>query len=321
MNNSLLIKKFLDEKKSIGSSNDTLIYYKTQLELFSEYINDGKIDSFTFINYQIWLQDKLNVKLITIQTYARAVKTFLRWATENRYINIDVSKLKLIKAEKEMIYPLDNDEIKHLLNSFDEDELLQLRNKVICMLMLDCGLRRGEIVKIKIKDINFRKNQLKVNGKGAKKRVVPFGKITADYLKRYQIMNIKNNTGYFFTTCRNTPITKNTIKMVFQNLKKINGLERIHAHLLRHTFATNFLLDGGDIEILRILMGHDSISTTQKYVHIAQQLIILNDYKFSHLDKMLNLDFDKKEDEIAKLIRRILVNFAQMPNTFRSPNS
>ena len=163
MNNSLLIKKFLDEKKSIGSSDDTLIYYKTQLELFSKYINDGKIDSFTFINYQIWLQDKLNVKLITIQTYARAVKTFLRWATENRYININVSKLKLIKAEKEMIYPLDNDEIKHLLNSFDEEELLQLRNKVIYMLMLDCGLRRGEIVKIKIKDINFLNCNNKLN--------------------------------------------------------------------------------------------------------------------------------------------------------------
>ena len=146
--NQMYKEQFLKEKKSVGLSEDSLYYYERNLNLFVEFLGGNDIDDDTFLNYQLWLNENLNVKKISIQTYARATKVFLRWLVKNNYINIDLEKIQLIKSENSIIYPLTNDEIELLFNCFDSSVLGE-RNKLICMLMLDCGLRRGEIPKIK----------------------------------------------------------------------------------------------------------------------------------------------------------------------------
>lgn len=81
---------------------------------------------------------------------------------------------------------------------------------------------------------------------------------------------------------------ENTVKQVFQKLKKQTGILRLHAHLLRHTFATNYLVDGGDLETLRLLMGHSDLQVTMMYLHLAENKKLLQRKHQSHLDMIIN---------------------------------
>lgn len=296
-----LVGEFLQEKQSIGLSSESIYYYKRNLNLFIQFLGNNPIENSTFYNYQLWLSNNHNIKKISIQTYARATKVFLRWLVKNNYIDIDLKKIQLLKAERGVIFPLQNQEISLLLNCFGSD-ILGERNKLICMLMLDCGLRRGEIPKIKKTDIYYDSNSILIHGKGSKERIVTFGSTVIKQMHLYNAKNSENSTEYFFTTIKNTPITKNAIKIMFTKLQKITGLERIYPHLLRHTFATNYLLDGGNLETLRIIMGHNNISTTQKYLHIAEQIKILRQKHISHLDIM----YDNREAKTIDTLDLIL---------------
>ena len=89
-----------------------------------------------------------------------------------------------------------------------------------------------------------------------------------------------------FLTIEREPITANTIKMLFQRLKSSSGISRLYPHLLRHTFATNYIIQGGNLEVLRVLLGHSSISITQIYIHLAAQMQLVNNKFDSHLDTL-----------------------------------
>lgn len=169
-----------------------------------------------------------------MQTYARATKVFLRWLVKNDYIDIDLKKIQLIKFEKNIIYPLRNDEIELLFNHFDST-VFGKRNKLICMLMLDCGLRRGEIPKIKKQNIYYDNYSILINGKGSKERMVIFGSTVKSQIQLYNLMNSNNKTEYLFTTNKNTPLTKNAIKIMFQKLNK----KRVGTHI--STFVKTYI--------------------------------------------------------------------------------
>ncbi|MCH5186511.1 MAG: tyrosine-type recombinase/integrase [Oscillospiraceae bacterium] len=87
-----------------------------------------------------------------------------------------------------------------------------------------------------------------------------------------------------FRSC--APISASLIKKLFKKIRKDTGIDRIHPHLLRHTFATNYLLDGGDLETLRLLLGHSSINVTQIYLHLAANDNIIRNRKPSHMDSI-----------------------------------
>ena len=163
-----------------------------------------------------------------------------------------------------------------------------MRNKTMLMLMFDCGLRLSEVVNLKISDLDLKNNYLIINGKGSKQRLVPFGISTKKQLVIYiqYRVNLNNNNSLFLNQ-NLTAITTNTIKMLFARLKKQEKFKRIYPHLLRHTFATNFIYAGGNLEVLRVLMGHSTINITQIYIHLAAQKHLLNDSYQSDLDRLL----------------------------------
>ena len=130
------------------------------------------------------------------------------------------------------------------------------------MLMLDCGLRLGEVVSLQLNDIDFVNHCLVVNGKGSKQRVVPFGSALSKQLLTYfdYRNSVSSASSCVFLTNKNTDITRNTIKMLFARIKKQKSFSRVYPHLLRHTFATNYIYNGGNLEVLRVLMGHSTIN-------------------------------------------------------------
>lgn len=285
-------KLFIQEQMYRGNSNYTLDYYERSLKMFLNFCGNDMdiedIDVVLFKSYQLYISENLNINRVSVRTYARAVKVFLRWLYFEDYIDIDVNKLLLMKATKDVIIPLTDLEVKGLINYYDNSTYLNCRNKTMLMLMLDCGLRLSEVVNLKISDLDLKNNYLIINGKGSKQRLVPFGISTKKQLVIYMQYRVNlNNNNSIFLNQNLTSITTNTIKMLFARLKKQEKFKRIYPHLLRHTFATNFIYAGGNLEVLRVLMGHSTINITQIYIHLAAQKHLLNDSYQSDLDRLL----------------------------------
>lgn len=292
MNITKAYEMFMQEQKFRGNSKETISYYKICLNMFMNYcgsdLDVSDLDVILFKGYQLYLSENKDIKRVSVRTYSRAVRVFYRYLYFEDIIDININKLKLIKADKEVIMPLTDIEVKQLLNSFEPLTFLGERDKLMCMLMLDCGLRRGEVVKLKLSDIDKSKRTMIINGKGSKQRIVPFGKTVKNQLMRYLALRTEKPcySDSLFLTIEREPITANTIKMLFQRLKSSSGISRLYPHLLRHTFATNYIIQGGNLEVLRVLLGHSSISITQIYIHLAAQMQLVNNKFDSHLDTL-----------------------------------
>lgn len=186
---------------------------------------------------------------------------------------------------------LDDSEILQLLRACDESfSRCSLRNKCFVLLMLDSGLRRGEIPRINIGDVAFSTKSMIIRGKGNKQRLIPVGFQTCGQLLKYRLQFRPNaqSSEPFFLDQTGERCSDNLVKQIFKSLKEAAGIERLHPHLLRHTFATYYLADGGDLETLRLILGHSNIHTTQMYLHLAFNLKLQRARHNSHIDKLLD---------------------------------
>jgi integrase/recombinase XerC/integrase/recombinase XerD len=153
------------------------------------------------------------------------------------------------------------------------------------MLMLDCGLRISETVSIKIENIQLIEKYMVVDGKGNKQRIVPLGIVALESIKKYLDFR-RSDCGILFYGAKQEPLKKPAISMMFQKLKKATGIERLHAHLLRHTFATLYLENGGNIYSLQAILGHTSLEMVKKYLHLSRSKILSDFHKFSPMDNL-----------------------------------
>lgn len=300
---SEVLAEFLKEKEVEGVTNDTLVHYKAHIQRFIDFVNDCDISKITYSSYQdyiIYCKHKKaegsktgkDVRLAsrTVKTYASAVRTFLQYCYDFDFISIDIaSKITMPRYQKKVITILNDEELTKIIKSFDASSFLGARDLFIFCVMLDCGLRLSEVVKLKYIDFDFNNSLIKINGKGQKQRYVPFSptlkKIFCNYVKCCKSLSNKYLTCSFFRTLEDENISKNTISLMFKRLSKKLGIE-VHPHLVRHTFATHFLLNGGDIENLRIILGHTTFYMTEQYLHFANTLHIKNQTKFSPLSKI-----------------------------------
>ena len=286
-------EEFLITQQLRGNSEHTLEYYSNCIIPLLNYIglssDVGALTSKQLRDYSLYLRGR-GLASNSIKTYLKGIKAFLSWLYQEDYTEINLSeKLILPKAQRKTIDVLTEQEVKRLFSVFDLDNYKELRNCCICALMLDSGLRKSEIVRLKLSDVHIPEGYIIVNGKGDKQRIVPLGDNTRKYLVRY-ISQRPAGAIYpaLFLTNQNTPITKSVLERMFKTLKTRNDLltPRIHAHLLRHTFATNYLENGGNIYSLQLILGHTSLEMEKKYVHLTQAKTVVNFKDFSPLDNL-----------------------------------
>lgn len=294
MNNlNELYEKFINEKKSYCEEK-TITYYEDNLTKFIEYVADQELTRDIYIKYIYELRKK-EIKNTSIRTYCRAVKAFSNWLLENEYIDKDITfKVKLPREDKDIVVPLSEEEVIRIddviMMPVFTDNLLYLRNALIIHLMIDAGLRKSEVINLNVNDIDVNKNVIYINNsKYNKSRVIPLSTVIKNLYNAYLIDREYNEIGLM----NNTPlliksddkrITSDTIKSLFRRLKKQSGIERIHPHLLRHTFATSYLMQGGNLEQLRIILGHSDYNVTRHYLHLAASNKLLN-YDYYKLDE------------------------------------
>lgn len=189
------------------------------------------------------------------------------------------------KIPFELIEPLTDQEIWRIF-----DASPKLRDKAILALLLDSGLRAAELVGIYIDDLNLEQGVVKVMGKGAKERHVPFGEATERRVRKYMEDERPKEvlTDRLFLTRWRKPMQTHNLKLMMRRLKDKAEIPRIHAHLLRHTFATRFLLGGGNMLLLKACLGHTSMTMVDRYVHLASQQAIDLGRLYSPLDALEN---------------------------------
>lgn len=277
-----------------NNSDATLTFYTTFLGNFIEWVtrqltNAEDLTIKQYKDYVMYL-GRTDLKPSSINCNLRAVKAFYNYLIDEDTIPDCSRKLKLIKQTKQEIIPLSDDEIHRLLSSFDKSNTLELRNYCITLLMLDCGLRRAEVCRLRLSDVDLAQSSMLVNGKGNKQRLVPMGDTTRaalmDYSTRVSDKRGNSDLSPFFLDRFGNGIDDNVVKMLFQDLKTRTGISRLHPHLLRHTFATLYLVDGGDLEVLRCILGHSSISITQIYLHLSSNYQLIRAAHRSHVDKL-----------------------------------
>jgi integrase/recombinase XerC/integrase/recombinase XerD len=211
----------------------------------------------------------------SIRTYSIDLRTFFNFLYNNEYMEKNIIKnFKIIKSEDKLILPLSTDEVSKIDNLFNLKCYRGIRNYCAIHLMLDEGLRSGDVCNLRISCVDFDQNYIVIiNGKGDKDRIVPLSRKLRQPLYKY-ICAFRPHTGthdYLFCSFNDpeSPLSEDAIKSLFSRIRKETDIKRLKPHLLRHTFATSYILYGGDIESLRLYLGHSSYSTTQNYLHLA----------------------------------------------------
>ncbi len=315
---------FILEKESTCSPKSVL-NYKNDVGYFLDFIKDDRqqgieqisLDSVTLNDikrYVVMLRKRPKlqnhqfkptvnkpVTNTTIRTYTRHIKVFFNFLYNEEYMQKNImKKFKFVKKEQKAIVPLFADEVERIDKLFNDKCRLGLRNLCIVHLMLDCGLRSGEVARLCINDVYFDKNLIFIRAsKGHKERLITLAPRVKRYLYKYLILyreitesQLSNLRAYkddiFLLQVKDVkPINQNVIKQLFSRIKRRTGIKRLKPHLLRHTFATSYILGGGDISSLRLLLGHSDIKVTEVYLHMSNTVMISTGYdNIYRLDKI-----------------------------------
>jgi integrase/recombinase XerC/integrase/recombinase XerD len=225
----------------------------------------------------------------TVANHVRVMKAFASWLYEEGYKQENVlARLVLPRVPSKVIEVLTDEEIGRLLAAVKPKDDMALRDLGILVLFLDTGLRLSELLALQLDDLHFAEQWLKVMGKGQKERVVPYGARTSQILTRYIQQGRYDPLGRpeLFLGIDGEPASANTIKMLFTRLKNRSGIQRLHPHLLRHTFATSYLVAGGDVFTLQNILGHTTLEMTRRYVALASSQVNLQHRRFSPMDRL-----------------------------------
>jgi len=230
----------------------------------------------------------------TVYHYGKVVKTLLNWAEDEEYLEASpVARLKIQSPHYRNVEPYTDQEVLAFLAVCDADisnacRYLGIRNKAIISLFVATGLRLSELSSIRLSDFDPRLQQVRVMGKGAKERVVPLNGEARKVLKRY--LGVRPN-GYekLWQTDDGQPMSVYSVKIMVARLKKRAGVNSGGgAHRFRHYFATHFLEAGGDINSLRLLLGHATLSMVLRYSrYVDVQRALSEHQRFNPLDRLV----------------------------------
>lgn len=271
-------KDYLEYQKNY--SLYTVENYCSDIEQFLDYIKAENID-FKRVEYSdlrfylMYLKDEKCENNSSIDRKLSALRGFYKFLANEGVIQNNVfSLMSGLKKEKKLPRYFEYNELEELFNVSDLKTPLGQRDRLILEMLYGTGVRVGELVAIKVSDIDLGSRTILILGKGNKERRVTYGEYCDEILKLYlndgyQKLNIKN-TLYLFLNNRGEVITERGVRYVLDQIIKNTSLNKsISPHVLRHSFATHLLNEGCDLLTVQKLLGHESISATQIYTHVT----------------------------------------------------
>ncbi len=259
--------------KSDGTYRFNLTKTKVLIEYFKG-VDTSEIDKTTVLNLILYLRDRnQNISNTTINKYIGALKRIIKYSTGHE---MEFDKLT---EEKKLIQIIPDKTIKKIFNHLlDSEHPESERNLLMFSLLLDTGLRISELLSLNVQDFDFETNTITVKITKTKvHRYVFYTDRTANILSNY-IVKYKIRSKLFIRFDNQQELSVESVQKICQRLKKqLNIKHSITPHKWRHTFATRFAERNGNMEVLRIILGHTSLTTTQKYLHVGTD-ILRNEY-------------------------------------------
>ena len=265
-----------------GLAPNSLAAYRRDLALYADWLavnHDRALDATReaeLLDYAVSRHQ--GSKATSSNRRLTVFKRYFRWALREHLTGADPT-LRLVSAKQALRVPktLSEAQVEALLGAPDIDAPLGLRDRTMLELMYASGLRVSELVTLKSVHLSLSDGALRVTGKGAKERLVPFGEEAHAWIERYladaraQILNGQTSDA-LFVTGRGGPMTR----QMFWKLIKAHALRGgvrvpLSPHTLRHAFATHLLNHGADLRAVQLLLGHADISTTTIYTHVARE--------------------------------------------------
>jgi integrase/recombinase XerC len=269
-----LVDKFLRHLEiERGMSSHTLRAYRKDLEEFTVHAQKDAadiemIDVRGFVAQQI----KKGLTKTTAGRRLSTVRSFLKFLTREGYLKANPAKLVMTpKAEKHLPKFLSVDDVFSLIEKPDAIGFIHVRDRAILELLYSSGLRVSEVAGLNVEDVNTREGLVKVRGKGKKERIVPMGSKAMEAIRGYMTEKIllKKKSKTLFLNKRGTELSERGIRRIVVKYARLIGVSgQIGPHTLRHTFASHLLQAGADLRVIQELLGHASLSTTQKYTHL-----------------------------------------------------
>ncbi|UCD77154.1 MAG: tyrosine recombinase XerC [Desulfobacterales bacterium] len=238
-------------------------------------IEIDSVNRITIRGYLGWLHGKN--KKNTIARKLSAVRSFFKYLVKRGVVEDNLAESILTpKQDKSIPQYLPVDEMFRLLDSIQNDSMLDLRNRAIFETLYSCGIRVSELVGLNVFDVDFKGSVIRVLGKGGKERIVPIGQKALAAIETYRARlhkefgNSADLNGPLFLNKSQERLSARSVARILDKLVTGCGLLKpVSPHTMRHTFATHMLDAGADLRIVQELLGHKSLSTTQKYTHVS----------------------------------------------------
>lgn len=275
-------KDFLSSERNY--SKHTLKAYIADIKEFTLVLKETGLVSENSGDIDFARLDETPIRLFISRLYSKnkkssvsrklaSVRTFFEFLIRDGKLKSNSAKLvPTPKGEKRLPTFLTVDEAVKLVETPGSDNAYESRDRAILELLYSCGLRVSELVGINLQELDLDSMGVKVLGKGNKERLVPLGSRAAEAIKTYlpQRLDLKPKDDYLFVNSRGGRLSVRSIDRIIKKYAAIAGIPKnISPHVLRHTFATHLLGGGADLRAIQEMLGHQSLSTTQRYTHTS----------------------------------------------------
>ncbi len=267
-----------------GLSKNTIVNYSHDIEKLIRYLESSKlsdtplsIDEATVQGFIYEIAKVLNARSQT--RIISGLKSFFTYLVFEEYRKDNpMEMIEAPKIGRKLPDTLALEDIEKLINAVDLSSSEGHRNKAIIETLYGCGLRVSELVNLKLSDLFFEEGFIRVTGKGDKQRFVPIGPITQKYINIYVkesrpfVKEVPEFSDTVFLNRRGKQLTRVMIFTIIKRLVEKIGLKKnVSPHTFRHSFATHLLENGADLRAIQLMLGHESITTTEIYMHVDRK--------------------------------------------------
>jgi integrase/recombinase XerC len=261
-------------------SQHTVKAYTADIEEFTKYCQDiheiSNIDAIAYSIIRSWVisMSENSIGNRTINRKIASLKAYYKFLQKIGVLEFSpLAKHKALKTSKKIEIPFSEQEMETVLLDIDYPEDYEgVRDKLLIHVLYVTGMRRAELVNLKVKDVDFHQNNIKVLGKRNKERIIPMLKETKMYFHNFLLererLNIINDKDFLFLSKTGNKIYETLVyRIINKYFRNVSSKTKKSPHVLRHTFATHLLNKGADLNAVKELLGHASLASTQVYTH------------------------------------------------------
>lgn len=261
-------------------SPHTVGAYMSDLSSFSSFVKEvfeeENIDHVNYGQVRSWIVSLVDQSIsnVSVNRKMASLKAFYKFLLKSRQIKVNpMLKHKALKTPKVVQVPFSEKELSDLLTQIDAPVgFEEIRDRLIVEMFYVTGMRRAELIHLKVKNVDRSSNTIKVLGKRNKERIIPILSVIADqidwYIREREALEDNTDDDYFFVSKKGLKLSESFVyRLINSYFSRVSEKVKKSPHVLRHTFATHLLNNGADLNSVKELLGHSSLASTQVYTH------------------------------------------------------